>query len=172
MKQIFSLFIIMQFAACSEEAFLEEEPIGELTTEQVLQPENVEVVIFSAYSVLNGQFDEVSNAYNSPASNCSFGDVLSDDAYKGGGGTGDQNNIHQMEIYNIDPSLLDVERKWLALYEGIKRANQAIRLLNLSEDFDTDLKAQRIGEMRFLRGHFYFEIKKIYHQIPYVDETA
>jgi hypothetical protein len=26
--------------------------------------------------------------------------------------------------------------------------------------------------MRFLRGHFYFELKKIYNQIPYIDENA
>ncbi|MGS0528450.1 hypothetical protein ACU8V7_27830 [Zobellia nedashkovskayae] len=45
--------------------------------------------MISAYSVLNGQIDDASNAYNSPASNWSFGDVVSDDAYKGGGGTGE-----------------------------------------------------------------------------------
>lgn len=172
MKKIVSLFIIITLYACSEDNFLQEEPIGELSPEQILAPENVEGVIISAYSVLNGQIDDASNAYNSPASNWSFGDVLSDDAYKGGGGTGDQNGIHQLEIYNTDPTILDVQRKWLALYEGVKRANQSIRLLNRSEAFDADLKAQRIAEMRFLRGHFYFELKKIYNQIPYIDETA
>lgn len=172
MKKIVSLFLILCLYACSEDDFLQEEPIGELSPEQILEPENIEGVIVSAYSVLNGQIDGASNAYNSPASNWSFGDVLSDDAYKGGGGTGDQNNIHQLEIYNTDPSILDVQRKWLALYEGVKRANQAIRLLNRSEAFDAELKTQRIAEMQFLRGHFYFELKKIYNKIPYIDETA
>lgn len=172
MKKIFILFICIALGACSEDNFLQEEPIGELTPEQTLDPENVEGVIISAYSILNGQIDEATNAFNSPASNWSFGDVLSDDAYKGGGGTGDQNQIHQMEIYNTDPTIIDVQRKWLALYEGVNRANQSIRLLNASAEFDTELKAQRLGEMRFLRGHFYFELKKIYNQIPYIDETA
>lgn len=172
MKKLLFIIILPLLAACSEDKFLEEEPTGELSPSQVLQPENLEGVIISAYSVLNGQIDEATNAYNSPASNWSFGDVVSDDAYKGGGGTGDQNAIHQLEIYNIDPSLLDVGRKWLALYEGVKRANQAIRLLNASEKFDADLKAQRVAEMRFLRGHFYFELKKIYNQVPYVDESV
>ncbi|MEM6844158.1 MAG: RagB/SusD family nutrient uptake outer membrane protein [Bacteroidota bacterium] len=172
MKKILILFICLELGACSEDNFLQEETVGELTPEQALSPENVEGVIISAYSILNGQIDQATNAFNSPASNWSFGDVLSDDAYKGGGGTGDQNQIHQMEIYNTDPTIIDVQRKWLALYEGVNRANQAIRLLNASEEFDTELKSQRIGEMRFLRGHFYFELKKIYNQIPYIDETA
>ncbi len=172
MKKILILFVCVALSACSEDSFLQEEPIGELTPEQILEPENVEGVIISAYSILNGQIDEATNAFNSPASNWSFGDVLSDDAYKGGGGTGDQNQIHQMEIYNTDPTIIDVQRKWLALYEGVNRANQAIRLLNASEEFDAELKVQRMGEMRFLRGHFYFELKKTYNQIPYLDETA
>ncbi|MEM9674357.1 MAG: RagB/SusD family nutrient uptake outer membrane protein [Bacteroidota bacterium] len=172
MKKIFILFICVSLGACSEDNFLQEEPIGELSPEQTLDPANVEGVIISAYSILNGQIDQATNAFNSPASNWSFGDVLSDDAYKGGGGTGDQNQIHQMEIYNTDPTIIDVQRKWLALYEGVNRANQSIRLLNASEAFDAELKAQRLGEMRFLRGHFYFELKKIYNQIPYLDETA
>ncbi|MEM9832013.1 MAG: RagB/SusD family nutrient uptake outer membrane protein [Bacteroidota bacterium] len=172
MKKILILFICLALGACSEDNFLQEETVGELTPEQALSPENVEGVIISAYSILNGQIDQATNAFNSPASNWSFGDVLSDDAYKGGGGTGDQNQIHQMEIYNTDPTIIDVQRKWLALYEGVNRANQAIRLLKASEEFDTELKSKRIGEMRFLRGHFYFELKKIYNQIPYIDETA
>ena len=98
--------------------------------------------------------------------------MVSDDTYKGGGGTGDQNNIHQMEIFNVNPTNIDVQRKWMALYEGVKRSNEAMRLLNASENFDSALKKQRMAELRFLRGHFYFELKKIYNRIPYIDETA
>lgn len=165
------LLILLLFAGCSEN-FLEENPVGELSPSQILTPENIEGAIISAYSVLNGQFDEASNAFNSPASNWTFGDVISDDAYKGGGGTGDQNQIHLMEIFATNPStIIDVERKWLALYEGIRRANLAIRLLNENESFDANLKAQRIAEMQFLRGHYHFEAKKIYGNICWIDET-
>ena len=166
-----ALILLMFVAGCSKD-FLKEVPIAELSPDQVLKSKNVEAVIISAYSILNGQYDDASSAYNSPASNWSFGDVVSDDAYKGGGGTGDQNGIHLMEVFQTNPTIVDIGKKWLALYEGVKRANLAIRLLNESTDFNPDLKKERIAEMRFLRGHFYFELKKIYNQIPYVDETA
>ena len=157
--------------SCTKD-FLEEVTYGEVAPDEMTKAENVEKAIISAYSVLNGQIDGASNAYNSPASNWSFGDVVSDDCYKGGGGTGDQSQIHQMELYNTTPTTYDVERKWMALYEGVKRTNEAMKLLNASEDFDATLKAQRTAELRFIRGHYYFELKKIYDQIPYIDETA
>ncbi len=168
---IYFLTIILFIVSSCSKSFLDENPIGELSPDQILIQENVEKTIISAYAVLNGQFDQASNAYNSPASNWSFGDVVSDDAYKGGGGTGDQNNIHLMEIFANDATIKDIERKWLALYEGIRRVNLSIRLLNESEDFDSALKEQRIAEMRFLRGHFHFEAKKIYGNICWVDES-
>jgi hypothetical protein len=158
-------------SSCSND-FLEEVTYGEVDPSEMTKPANVERAIIAAYSVLNGQIDGASNAYNSPDSNFSFGDITSDDSYKGGGGTGDQNNIHQMEIYNENATTVDIERKWKALYEGVKRSNEAMRLLNASTDFEASLKVKRMAELRFLRGHFYFELKKIYNHIPYIDETA
>ena len=165
------LGLALQNMSCTND-YLEETTYGEVAPSEMTKPENVERAIISAYSVLNGQFDGASNAYNSPDSNWSFGDVVSDDAYKGGGGTGDQNNIHQMEIYNTNSTIIDVERKWMALYEGVKRSNEAVRLLKASKDFDANLKVKRLAELHFLRGHYYFELKKIYNHIPYIDESA
>ncbi|PZX52135.1 putative outer membrane starch-binding protein [Algoriphagus ratkowskyi] len=163
--------IVAIAASCSSD-YLEEVPYGEVAPSEMNTPTNVERAIIAAYSVLNGQFDGASSAFNSPASNWSFGDVVSDDAYKGGGGTGDQSQIHQMEIFGTLPTTTDVQRKWLALYEGIKRVNYALNLLEGSKTFDGSLRTQREGELRFLRGHYYFELKKIYNRIPYIDETA
>jgi len=170
-KIVFLLALGLQMSSCSSD-YLEEVTYGEVDPSEMAKPANVERAIISAYSVLNGQIDGASNAFNSPDSNFSFGDVTSDDSYKGGGGTGDQNNIHQMEIYNANSTTIDMERKWMALYEGVKRSNEAMRLLSASVDFDPSLKLKRMAELRFLRGHFYFELKKIYNQIPYIDETA
>lgn len=170
-KSVLLVGLFLQLSSCSND-FLEEETYGEVNPSEMTTAANVERAIISAYSVLNGQIDGASNAYNSPDSNWSFGDVTSDDCYKGGGGTGDQNNIHQMEIFNTNSTTVDIVRKWMALYEGVKRSNEAMSLLNASTDFDAALKVQRTAELHFLRGHYYFELKKIYNQIPYIDETA
>lgn len=162
--------ILIGTTSCSD--YLEEVPYGEVPPAEMSKPENIERAIIASYSILNGQFDGASSAFNSPASNWSFGDAISDDAYKGGGGTGDQNQIHQMEIFNTNPTITDVSRKWLALYEGVKRTNYALHLLMSSEVIADDLKQLREGELRFLRGHYYFELKKIYNNVPFIDESA
>lgn len=168
---IYSLIALSFIISCSSD-YLDEIPYGEVAPSEMLKPENIERAIIAAYSVLNGQFDNATSGFNSPASNWSFGDVVSDDAYKGGGGTGDQNQIHQMEIFNTTPVVVDVQRKWSALYEGIKRTNYALNLLKNSDIFDANLRKIREGELRFLRGHYYFELKKIYHNVPYIDESV
>ncbi|MGY0038989.1 hypothetical protein [Pedobacter sp. NJ-S-72] len=110
-----AMFVVLMTAACKK-SFLNSPPLGELSKDQLAEKSGVETVIIGAYSVLNGQIDQASNAFNSPASNWSFGDVTSDDAYKGGGGTGDQNNIHKMEVFTVDATSLDAQRKWMAFF--------------------------------------------------------
>lgn len=169
MKKIMYMAVsCLALCACGD-SFLSEEPVGELTPDQAGKNENIEGLVISAYSVLDGQFDDASSGLNSACSNWQFGDVVSDDAYKGGGGTGDQNQVHLMEIFNTNPTILDFERKWLALYEGVKRCNQAMRMLRTS---DYPQREQRIAEMQFLRAHFYFNLKIIYNRIPYIDESV
>ncbi|MDD3788639.1 MAG: RagB/SusD family nutrient uptake outer membrane protein [Petrimonas sp.] len=161
------LFAALIFAGCSD--YLSETPVGELTEDQIKQDKNIEGLIVSAYSILDGQMDNASSGLNSGCSNWQFGDVTSDDVYKGGGGTGDQNPIHLMEIFNTNPTINDLNRKWLALYEGVQRTNTAIRILTQS---NYSKKKERIAEMRFLRAHFYFNLKIIFNQIQWFDETV
>lgn len=166
-KYISAALLLAVTSSCSD-GFFKEEPAGEMTTGQVTENGNIEGLLISAYSVLDGQYDGSSSGLNSGCSNWQFGDVPSDDAYKGGGGTGDQSQIHLIEIFQADPTCKDFERKWAALYEGVSRANQAIRILQNSKFPQKDV---RIAEMKFLRGHFYFVLKTIYNRIPYADET-
>ncbi|MDN5211765.1 RagB/SusD family nutrient uptake outer membrane protein [Fulvivirgaceae bacterium BMA12] len=173
MKTIFKIIpfiVILTLGSCDE--FLEELPQGSLSEEQLVNSEEgVEALVIAAYSTLNGQIDNASNAFNSPATNWSFGDVVADDAYKGGGGVGDQNNVHLMEIFSTNSGIIDLERKWLADYEGISRANAAIRAIRDFEGWEQGQKDQRIAEMKLLRGHFYFDLKKLFNLIPYIDEN-
>lgn len=150
MKKIVSLVVAALVMCSCADSFLSEEPVGEFMPEQVESEENIEGIVIGAYAVLDGYY--ASDAINSGCSNWQFGDVVSDDAYKGGGGTGDQNQIHLMEIFNANPTGIDFEARWAALYEGVKRCNQAIRLLSNST---VKNKEQRLAEMRFLRGHYY-----------------
>lgn len=159
------------FSACNED-FLNEVPQGVLSEVQLVNSvEGVEALVIAAYSVLNGQIDNTSQWYHAPASNWVFGDVASDDAYKGGGGVADGPNIHEIEVFLTASNNFSTEQKWKALYEGIARCNAAMRAIQNFKGWDDAKKKLRLGEMRLLRGHYYFDLKKIYNLFPYVDET-
>lgn len=167
MKKIFYMAASALLLLSCSDSFLTEKPVGEFSPEQAEDEKNIEGIIVAAYAVLDGVY--ASDGINSACSNWQFADVVSDDAYKGGGGTGDQNQIHLMEIFKANPTVVDFEARWLALYEGVKRSNQAIRRL---EAGNFDQKEQRLAEMRFLRAHYYFNLKVIYNRIPWIDETV
>lgn len=101
-----------------------------------------------------------------------WGDVRSDDAYKGGGGTNDGYTEHCYETgTHIVTTFGEPDGYWFIQYCGISRANTALGALNVLSEKDFPNKAARQAEMRFLRGHFYFLLKILFKHIPYVDET-
>ena len=65
-----------------------------------------------------------------------------------------------------------LESKGYKEYVAISRANNALARLNAIDEADFSKKMIRIAEMRFLRAHYYFELKLLFKQIPFIDETV
>ncbi|GEM_PF-3363612 len=168
---ILSLLIII--FACSND-ILDETPQGVLTEEQILKNKSaLEALVTSTYAMLDGMTKKEGARYEYSASctNTTFGDMVSDDATKGGGGITDQSGMHSLEVMQANASISDLSDKWKALYEGINRANTAIRLISKSSAYDDGTKEKRLGELRLLRGFFHFEAKKIFEKVVWLDET-
>lgn len=154
--------IIFSLSACSD--FLNEEPTGILTTENVRTA--YEGALTAAYSALGNDH------YNTPLSLWPYGTVRSDDAYKGGSGEQDISTFHFFEISsNISTEFGEVDAMWYQCYLAISRANTAIKAINAAENLSDKNKKSKIAEARFLRGHFYFLLKILFKNIPYIDET-
>lgn len=169
-RSIFAVALCVITFRC--DSFLDIVPKGELSESSIVTTEaGVEGVLIGVYSMLHGQYNEITDAYRCGPSNWTFGDVCSGDAYKGSSGISDGADIHLMETFAADGTILSSLRKWEACYEGVSRANRAINVINSFEGWTDEKKQQRIGEARLLRGHFYFELKKIFNRIQYVDET-
>ena len=62
--------------------------------------------------------------------------------------------------------------KWKALYEGVSRSNTVLKVLALATDVSAENKANIEAQARFLRGHYYFELKKMWNMVPWIDETT
>lgn len=144
-------------------------PTGVLSSADLTSPNAIEGLVTAAYAAI-GNGDMIGPIY----SNWAYGSVRSDDAYKGGGGTGDVGEIDAMEHYNLVTPTMDafVARSWKNLFKSIGRANVALRAVNSLTDAAFPQKKSRLAELHFLRGHSYFTLKRLYKNIPIFDETA
>ena len=155
----------MSINSCNSD-FLDYEPRGVLSEIDVVTPQNVDGFVNAAYASMGNDH------YDTPFSLWPYGNVRSDDAYKGGSGTNDIQAFHFFEISsNIRSDFGELDRLWYIHYVGISRCNKAIAALNQLSEAEYPNKKQRIAEMKFIRGHFYFLLKTMYKYIPYVDET-
>ncbi len=168
-KIIITAFItsgLLVFSSCKKA--LDYTPPGALSSSDLTSPTAVEGLCTAAYAAI-GNGDMIGPIY----SNWAFGSVHSDDAYKGGGGTGDVGDVDALEHYNlVTPNMgWFVTRTWQNLYKSIGRANVALRAVNSLSETDFPQKKTRLGELRFLRAHSYFTMKRLYKNIPIFDET-
>ena len=154
--------------ACSDN-YLEYEPEGVLSSENVATAENAESLVIAAYAGIAN--DEMIGPLTHQ---WVFGSVRSDDAYKGGGGRGDVDVIDKYEQYNLtiaDMGDWMAPRTWTDFYKAISRANFALSVINDIPDGEYAQKTTRQAELRFLRAHSHFMLKLIFKKIPYITEN-
>jgi starch-binding outer membrane protein, SusD/RagB family len=158
---------LLIFSSCKKQ--LDYKPTGVLSSADLTSATAVEGLCTAAYAAI-GNGDMIGPIY----SNWAFGSVHSDDAYKGGGGTGDVGDVDALEHYNLVTPTMDwfVTRTWQNLYKSIGRANVALRAVNGLSETDFPNKKVRLAELRFLRAHSYFTMKRLYKNIPIFDETV
>jgi hypothetical protein len=166
---VFSALVCMGMLTSCGEDFLSTTPLG-VANESLLSNKNgVNAVLIGAYSLLDGVGSGPSNT--SSVSNWIYGSITSDDAYKGSD-VGDQAQITTIERYIPQADIGAYNDKWIAVYDGVSRSNDAIRLIAKATDMTEAEKNQAMGEARFLRGWYHFEAKKLWNMVPYVDENV
>ena len=161
-----TLLILMVAVVACKESFLDVAPTGALQEEQLTSPAGLEVSLIAAYSMLLGRSGNYSDA-----SNWFWGSVLGGDANKGSN-AGDQSQMNEVQNYVTQTNNISVLQKYTATYEGVARSNLTIRLVQNADPVVTEEAKTRIAaEARFLRGHYYFDLKKNFGDVPYVDDT-
>jgi hypothetical protein len=168
---IYPLCLTFAMAACSDD-FLENKPQGSLNDGVMGSSAASELLVNAAYAALGGPEGQDWSVWCYPTSNWAYGEVRADNAYKGGGGTGDLNEIHRMEIFDVQPNNGNLDSKWYHLYCSLQRCNAALVNLNKYTDDEIDNRQSRIGEMKVLRAHFFFELVRLFNKVPYFDENV
>ena len=172
MKKILIISIAALLLAACQSDFLDLAPEN-VVSENNLDPEQLVVAAYSGldYRFNTGEFRDNWPFDHAPSNWC-FSDIRSGDAYKGGGGVGDNpgGGMHALEIHQVFPSSENAYNLWRALYFAIFRVNNAIIVLNNTSDFSS--KDLRIAELKVLRAHFYFELMKNFGSFAFIDENT
>jgi hypothetical protein len=162
------LAIIGLVFACNK-SFLEKAPIGSYTPDVIATKSGVSGLLIGAYSLLDGQ-GGAGGSWDAAASNWVWGGVCSDDAHKGSD-PGDQPDINSLMTWS-ETSTNDYNlEKWRTCYDGIQRSNDVLRAMRLATDLEAADTIEFSAEARFLRAFYTMELKKIYGNIPFVDES-
>ena len=96
-------------------------------------------------------------------------DIMSDDARKGSNPSDAASTIGPYDNFSFNATEESLERWWTTLYQGIRRANVVIEKVP-PIDMDNNLKERYIGEAKFLRALFYFNLVRAWGGVPIVTD--
>ncbi|WP_341226870.1 RagB/SusD family nutrient uptake outer membrane protein [uncultured Arcticibacterium sp.] len=161
---ILSVLLLGSYAC--KESFLEVLPTGSLAKNQLTTLAGLEGAVLATYAQLSG----LSN-YAAGPSNWVWGSIRGGDANKGTD-PGDFSDINPIQTFAYTPTLTFIADAYRGHFDGVSRANNALILLSEAQpDVKPEDIARMTAEVRFLRAHYYFQLKRNFNMVPYVDET-
>ena len=159
----FILLAVLVLAGCSKK-FLDVPPQGQTTEVLALtDPDAAGKLVGGVYNTLYfGGFDKTTVGFLWQLTN----DVASDDADKGST-PGDFNSGGMGDIDNFvhTPTNFIFNNIWNGHFNAIISANKAIDVLGKST-IDAATKNRLLGEARFLRGFYYFNLVRFFGGVP------
>ena len=95
--------------------------------------------------------------------NFMIGEIASDNSLCGGESASDVIGLQKIDDMIHDPVNDQLSRIWQYMYEGVNRANY---MIENKDKMDFSRKSELYGEVHFLRAFFYFELTKIFGDVP------
>ncbi|MEO7045585.1 MAG: RagB/SusD family nutrient uptake outer membrane protein [Ferruginibacter sp.] len=123
----------------------------------------------AAVTALAGAYDPLGWGEYSQYLEWAIGDVVSDDAVKGGGGNSDQQQMYDLEHFQANSQTPTLSIVWKQLYIGVNRCNRLIEGITDNANINPATQKRMIAEGKFLRGYYNFTLVKIFGAIPLVD---
>lgn len=160
---LIAIVILVTSLSCSKE-YLEVKPEGVFLSESYyLNEEQAYTGVIAAYDLLrkhSGGFENMVTMMNAG----------SDDHYAGGGTSTDGAGIQSFSNYTLNPFEMP-KSFWDDFYKGVYRSNMVI--LKVPEvPMDENLKTRFIAEAKALRGYYYFNLVRIFENVPLITEPV
>lgn len=169
-----SAMLITAFWSCEND--LELSPQGTLNNENLASTKGVNALLTAAYSGLTGVVGNSAlggggNPWAASPSNFLHGSIAGGEAHKGAGGGSEIPMIPYQRWNSMDASNPYLNAKWKSGFAGVARANAVLVILPSVTDLPETEKLKIAAQARVLRSHFYFDLKKNFNKVPWLDET-
>ncbi len=132
---------------------------------------DINMSLINIYGMLNGDGEADERTWETPVNNWVYSDITSDDAYKGST-INDHQEALKIETYDWQPENAYFNSKWISLYKSIDKCNQTLQMIAKTKGLDKETGEKLAAEARFLRGHFHFEAKNLWNDVPWIDENS
>ncbi|HYC84790.1 MAG TPA: RagB/SusD family nutrient uptake outer membrane protein, partial [Chryseosolibacter sp.] len=167
--KIFSLTLaVLTLGACGDD-FLDSEPITTVTDVNFYKTPD------DGYKALIGCYDGLQRVWSSGLALPVASEVFSDNAF-GGTGNSDPFGYQMIDEFDKSRSASDLnlfESNWSAYYRAVYRCNTLIGKLGQIEwGSDQELKPVYESEARFIRAYLYFDMVRLWGNIPLITEPT
>ena len=131
-------------------------------------PENFPVTSNDASQALAGIYQNLSLVCANPQMSFLYLSMLASDDNLGGGGTNDKLMQAMDLLLNYQTDM--TRQFWSDRYQGINRANSLLTGVE-NMDLEESERNQVVGEAKFMRAFFYYELASQYGRVPLVLST-
>jgi hypothetical protein len=150
--------------ASSCESFLKENPASIISEDQYYKTQTDAInAVNAVYFLLNSGGPSVQTPYNT-LFNTGM-NFAGDDEDPGPGATNP--DVRSLAVLAHSSSNLRVYELWQQHYAAIKKANVALEKIP-AINIDATLKARLLGETKFLRALYYFNLVRLYGDVPLI----
>lgn len=161
MKKIFiTIFSLSVMCSCSSDLLNVNPEAQKVSSQFYTNSSEIEQGIISVYGALQytGQYQLAMPALGELPSDNTYDEVPANDAFTYG----------ELDFFTIQPNNSLIASAWKDHYIGIQQANIILTRIGKIPDMTDALKNTRIGEMKFLRALMYFNLVRIYGDVPLV----
>jgi hypothetical protein len=157
------LLLVMSLVSACDQSFIDRPQLSVQTTDNFYK---TEADAIKAVTAVYNYFQ----AYDFEVEKFEFGDIASDDAEKGGESDNDRPFVKDLEYFRSRSDNLACRAMWSVCFSAIFQANNA--LTNIAKiDMNEALKDRLLGEVCFVRAHFYFYLINLFGDVPLITKT-
>lgn len=171
-KLTVALLLLSIFISCKRK-FLEESPRGVLDEATLSNEKGANRLLLAAYAMLDGHDGalNIGGEWGSGASNFLYGSIGGGEANKGSDPTDQGPNMTPIQRHEANATNGALNDRWRGIYEGVKRTNTVMRILNNITDISEENRKSIAGQARALRAWYHFQARITFGKVPYLDEV-